>query len=67
MNAIIGANGFTIHVDNVKNLTADSAKDRAEAEAISSKGTMVAKENITVKGLADLQKATKAGTYELNF
>ena len=67
MNAIIGANGFTIHVDNVKNLTADNAKDRAEAEAISSKGTMVAKENITVKGLADLQKATKAGTYELTF
>lgn len=67
LNAIIGANGFTIHVDNVKNLTADSAKDRAEAEAISSKGTMVAKENITVKGLADLQKATKAGTYELTF
>ena len=67
LNAIIGANGFTIHVDNVKNLTADNAKDRAEAEAISSKGTMVAKENITVKGLADLQKATKAGTYELTF
>lgn len=67
LNAIIGANGFTIHVDNVKNLTADNAKDRAEAEAISSKGTMVAKENITVRGLADLQKATKAGTYELTF
>lgn len=67
LNAIIGANGFTIHVDNVEKLTADNAKDRAEAEAISSKGTMVAKENITVKGLDDLQKATKAGTYELTF
>lgn len=67
LNAIIGANGFTIHVDNVKNLTADNAKDRAEAEAISSKGTMVAKENITVKGLSDLQTATKAGTYKLTF
>lgn len=67
LNAIIGANGFTIHVDNVKKLTADNAKDRAEAEAISSKGTMVAKENITVRGLADLQKATKAGTYKLTF
>ena len=67
LNAIIGANGFTIHVDNVKKLTADNAKDRAEAEAISKNGTMVAKENITVKGLADLQKATKAGTYELTF
>ena len=67
LNAIIGANGFTIHVDNVKNLTSDNAKDRAEAEAISSKGTMVAKENIKVTGLAELKKATKAGTYELTF
>lgn len=67
LKAVIGANGFTIHVDNVKNLTSDTVKDRAEVEAIGKDGSAIAKANIKVTGLAELKKATKAGTYELTF
>ena len=76
LSAVIAANGFTIHVDNVSAIDAQNAVKRAGVKAVGSDGEVItqiadttrnADSKITVSGLDKLKAAKKAGTYNLTF